>query len=72
MIIGPKSSQRAKNQVMRERLLRGLPSKWGPFLSNTIMRNILGQTKSGFNISRYYGFAEDFSSEFIKRAARRY
>ncbi len=25
-------------------------SKWGPFLSNTIMRNILGQTKSGFNI----------------------
>lgn len=25
-------------------------SKWGPFLSNTMMRNILGQTKSGFNI----------------------
>ena len=25
-------------------------SKWGPFLSNTIMRNILGQIKSGFNI----------------------
>ncbi len=25
-------------------------SKWGPFLSNTIMRNILGQVKSGFNI----------------------
>ncbi len=25
-------------------------SKWGPFLSNTIMRNILGQTKSGFSI----------------------
>jgi len=25
-------------------------SKWGPFLSNTIMRNILGQAKSGFNI----------------------
>ena len=25
-------------------------SKWGPFLSNTIMRNILGQTKSGFKI----------------------
>ena len=25
-------------------------SKWGPFLSNTIMRNILGQTHSGFNI----------------------
>ena len=25
-------------------------SKWGPFLSNTIMRNILGQTRSGFNI----------------------
>ena len=25
-------------------------SKWGPFLSNTTMRNILGQTKSGFNI----------------------
>ncbi len=25
-------------------------SKWGPFLSNTIMRNILGQRKSGFNI----------------------
>ncbi len=25
-------------------------SKWGPFLSNTIMRNILGQTKSSFNI----------------------
>jgi len=25
-------------------------SKWGPFLSNTIMRNILGQKKSGFNI----------------------
>ena len=27
-----------------------LVSKWGPFLSNTMMRNILGQTKSGFNI----------------------
>lgn len=25
-------------------------SKWGPFLSNTTMRNILGQVKSGFNI----------------------
>ncbi|MBQ6487227.1 ATP-binding protein [Candidatus Saccharibacteria bacterium] len=25
-------------------------SKWGPFLSNTIMRNTLGQVKSGFNI----------------------
>ena len=25
-------------------------SKWGPFLSNTMMRNILGQTKSGFNL----------------------
>ena len=25
-------------------------SKWGPFLSNHMMRNILGQTKSGFNI----------------------
>jgi len=25
-------------------------SKWGPFLSNTMMRNIIGQTKSGFNI----------------------
>lgn len=25
-------------------------SKWGPFLSNKIMRNILGQAKSGFNI----------------------
>lgn len=27
-----------------------LVSKWGPFLSNTMMRNILGQSKSGFNI----------------------
>ena len=25
-------------------------SKWGPFLPNTIMRNTLGQIKSGFNI----------------------
>ncbi len=25
-------------------------SKWGPFLSNKMMRNILGQLKSGFNI----------------------
>ena len=25
-------------------------SKWGPFLSNTMMKNILGQTKSGFNL----------------------
>ena len=25
-------------------------SKWGPFLSNQMMRNILGQAKSGFNI----------------------
>ncbi len=25
-------------------------SKWGPFLSNTMMKNILGQTHSGFNI----------------------
>lgn len=25
-------------------------SKWGPFISNTSMRNILGQTKSGFNL----------------------
>ena len=25
-------------------------SKWGPFLANTMMRNILGQTRSGFNI----------------------
>lgn len=25
-------------------------SKWGPFISNTMMKNILGQTKSGFNI----------------------
>lgn len=25
-------------------------SKWGPFLSNTMMRNVLGQVKSGFNI----------------------
>ena len=25
-------------------------SKWGPFLSNQMMRNILGQSKSGFNI----------------------
>ena len=25
-------------------------SKWGPFLANTIMRNTLGQIKSGFNI----------------------
>jgi hypothetical protein len=25
-------------------------SKFGPFLSNTMMRNIMGQTKSGFNI----------------------
>lgn len=25
-------------------------SKWGPFLSNITMRNILGQVKSGFNI----------------------
>lgn len=25
-------------------------SKWGPFLANTIMRNTLGQVKSGFNI----------------------
>ena len=25
-------------------------SKWGPFLSNKMMRNILGQTRSGFNI----------------------
>ena len=27
-------------------------SKWGPFLSNKMMRNILGQTKSGFNIRK--------------------
>lgn len=26
-------------------------SKFGPFLSNTMMRNIMGQTKSGFNLS---------------------
>lgn len=25
-------------------------SKWGPFLSNMMMRNVLGQVKSGFNI----------------------
>ena len=25
-------------------------SKWGPFLSNKMMRNILGQVKSGFNL----------------------
>ena len=25
-------------------------SKWGPFISNTIMKNTLGQVKSGFNI----------------------
>lgn len=25
-------------------------SKWGPFISNTIMRNTLGQVESGFNI----------------------
>ena len=25
-------------------------SKWGPFLSNTMMKNILGQVHSGFNI----------------------
>ena len=25
-------------------------SKWGPFIANTIMRNTLGQVKSGFNI----------------------
>ena len=25
-------------------------SKWGPFISNTMMRDILGQTKSGFNL----------------------
>lgn len=25
-------------------------SKWGPFISNTMMKNVLGQTKSGFNI----------------------
>ena len=25
-------------------------SKWGPFLSNSMMKNILGQTKSGFNL----------------------
>lgn len=25
-------------------------SKWGPFISNQAMRNILGQTKSGFNL----------------------
>lgn len=25
-------------------------SKWGPFMSNMMMRNILGQTKSGFNL----------------------
>ena len=25
-------------------------SKWGPFISNTMIRNVLGQTKSGFNI----------------------
>ncbi len=25
-------------------------SKWGPFIANTIMRNTLGQIKSGFNI----------------------
>ena len=27
-------------------------SKWGPFISNTIMRNTLGQVKSGFNIRK--------------------
>ena len=27
-------------------------SKWGPFLSNITMRNILGQAKSGFNIRK--------------------
>ena len=27
-----------------------LSSKWGPFIANTIMRNTLGQVKSGFNI----------------------
>lgn len=26
-------------------------SKFGPFMSNTMMRNIMGQTKSGFNLS---------------------
>ena len=25
-------------------------SKWGPFISNQMMKNVLGQTKSGFNI----------------------
>jgi hypothetical protein len=25
-------------------------SKWGPFLSNTMMRNVMGQIKGGFNI----------------------
>jgi hypothetical protein len=25
-------------------------SKWGPFLSNTMMRNVMGQIKSGFNL----------------------
>lgn len=25
-------------------------SKWGPFISNTMMKNVLGQTRSGFNI----------------------
>ena len=25
-------------------------SKWGPFISNMMMKNVLGQTKSGFNI----------------------
>jgi len=27
-------------------------SKWGPFLSNTMMRNIIGQTTSGLNIRK--------------------
>jgi len=31
-------------------IISWMASKWGPFISNTMMRNIIGQVKSGFNI----------------------
>lgn len=33
-------------------LVTWVVSKWGPFISNTMMRNILGQAQSGFNIRK--------------------
>ena len=53
-------------QRERQEMIPYFSSKFGPFITNTVMRNTIGQLKSAFDMRRY-GYQKNSVDKFIQR-----